>query len=285
MHSASEQLNIEFYIGLPNQITTFYTNKCLLVWVNDFSTNLNRLSENAFKFTAGFDVVLKTSPYVYKQFNQWPFGYSECTVDEDNRLLKPLENASLFDRVYAEKITYSRTRCLYFCFQELLAQRCDCIDFWPNVTIAGYDFCLDKKANCSYDFYYNVFFKNDFIEKNCLDRCPAECVTKRIHYQLAYQRYPKASYAEKTLKTNRMLIQKYANQSDFKSNLARSVLRLTIRYDSLAYKEIVEEPRMSWKSLAGELGGDLHIFFGMSLISFFDVFELIGLFVSQLFRS
>ena len=285
VHSTSEELSIEFYVGLPNQITEFYPNKCLLVWVHDFSTNLNRMPEDEFKFTAGFDVDLKISPYVYKQFNQWPFGYSECTVDEENRLLKPLSNSSLFDRVYAEKITYSRTRCLYFCFQEIVAQKCGCIDFWPNITIAGYDYCLDNKANCSHDFFYQVFFKNDFIDKNCLDRCPAECVTQSFHYQLAYQQYPQASYVEKTLKTNPMLIKKYANQSDFESNLARSVLRLTIRFDSLAYKEIVEEPRMSWKSLLGELGGDLHIFFGMSLISFIDAFELIRLFFSDLFRS
>ena len=76
-----------------------------------------------------------------------------------------------------------------------------------------------------------------------------------------------------------MLKNKHANQTDFESNLAQSVIRLTIRYDSLAYKETVEEPRMSWKSLLGKLGGDLHIFLGISLISFIDMFELIGLFV------
>ena len=285
VYSANDELIIEFYVGLPNQITSFYMDKRLLVWIHDFSTNLNRLPDDEFLFTAGFDVVVKATPYVYKQFNQWPYGYSECTVDEDNRLLKPLENASIFDRVKAKNITYSRTTCLNFCFQELLAQKCGCIDYWPNFPIAGYKYCLQTKADCSLNFYFSVFISSHFIDKNCLDRCPAECMTRGISSQLAYQRYPHASYLEKTLKTNTILINKYANQNDFESNLAQNVLRLTIRYDSLAYKEIVEEPRMSWKTLLGELGGDLHIFLGMSLISFIEIFELIGLFFSESLRS
>ena len=76
-------------------------------------------------------------------------------------------------------------------------------------------------------------------------------------------------------------ISKFAIQTDFESNLEQSVLRLTIRYDSLANKETVKEPRMSWKSLLGELGGYLHIFLGMSLISFIEIFELITLFVFE----
>ena len=282
VYAANDELSIEFYIGLPNQITSFYDDKRLFVWIHDFSTQLNRLPEDGLTFTAGFDVFVKGTPYIYKQFNQWPFAYSECTVHEDNRLLKPLENTSIFDRVYAENITYSRARCLSFCYQELVVQKCGCISYWPNVTIAGYDYCLiGQKAKCSFDFYYGDFIMNDFIDKNCLDRCPAECVTLGISTQLAFKQYPHASYLETTLKTNPMLINKYANQTDFKSNLAQSVLKLTIRYESLTYKETVEEPRMSWKSLLGKLGGDLHIFLSMSLISFIDIFELMGLFVSE----
>ena len=213
----------------------------------------------------------------------WPFLYIECTVTDDNTLIKPLNDASIFDHLYAKKIKYTRESCLNICYQQLLAPRCGCIDFWPNVTIAGYDYCLDDKAQCTStsDFYFNVFVKTDFVEKNCLDHCPAECLTRGLFYHLAFQRYPEASHADKTLKTNLMLIKKYANQTDFEYHLAQSILRMTIRYDSLAYKETVEEPRMSWKSLLGELGGDFHIFLGMSLISFIDIFELIGLFLSE----
>ena len=284
VYSANDELNIEFYVGLPNQITSFYPNKYLYVWIHDFSMNFIRLPDPMF-ISAGFDIVLQATPYVYKQFNQWPFGYSECMVGDNNTLLKPLSDPSIFESMCDAKISYTRTSCLNFCFQELLAQKCGCIDYWPNVTIAGYEYCLDAKAKCSSDFFYNVFAIKDFIDKNCLDRCPAECFTRGLSYKLAFQRYPEASYAGKTLKTNPMLIKKYANQSDFESNLAQSVLRMTIRYDSLAYKEMVEKPRMSWKSLLGELGGYLHIFLGMSLISFIEIFELIGFFVSESLRS
>ena len=67
--SANDELNVEFYVGLPNQITTFYPKKLLLVWVHDFMSNFIRLPDNAFKFSAGFDVALHATPYVYMQFN------------------------------------------------------------------------------------------------------------------------------------------------------------------------------------------------------------------------
>ena len=102
-------------------------------------------------------------------------------------------------------------------------------------------------------------------------------------FEFSYRNYPQLAY-EKTLKRNHMLINKYVNQTDFKHNLAQSVLKLTIRYDSLSYKETVEEPRITWAGLVGELGGYLHIFLGMSLISFIEIFELIGLFASESLR-
>ena len=284
VYSAKDELSVEFYLGLPDRMTSdpmYAELKFLFVWIHDFSTTFIRLPDNALRLETGLDVTVQASPHIYKQFNQWPFGYSDCTVTDDNKLLKSLSDPSIFDYVCAENVKYTRESCINICYQQLLAKQCDCIDFWPNVTIAGYDYCFDTKAECSETFYYTVFITEDFVTKHCLDHCPAECVRRTITNQLAFQRYPKASYVEHTLKTNQMLINKYANQSDFEYNLARNVIRVNIRYDSLAYKETEEESRMSWKSLLGELGGDLHILLGMSLISFIDIFELIGFLVSE----
>ena len=281
--SSNDELSIELYVGLPDETTSFYPNKGILIWIHDFSMDFVKLPDNPFRVTAGFDVTLQASPFVYKQFNQWPYGYSDCTVNEDNTLLKPLDDTTIFDYLRAENIKYTRESCLNVCFQQFLAEKCDCIDFWLNVTIPGYDYCLDKKADCSSDFYYYVFVVNDFVANNCIEKCPAECVTRGNSYKLSYRHYPQSAY-EKTLQSNDMLISKYANQTDFKYNLAQSVLKVTVRYDSLSYKETVEEPRMNWTRLMGELGGYLHIFLGISLISFIELFELIGLFVCESFR-
>ena len=247
--SASDELSVEFDVGLPDPLAFFYPDKMLVVWIHDFASNFIRLPDNGLKLTAGFEVALQAAPFVYKQFNEWPFAYSECTVDEANALLKPLANANIFERLTrVEHIKYTRESCLNVCFQQLLAEHCGCIDFWPNVTIGGYDYCLDARAECSYEFYYNVFATEDFVTRNCIDLCPAECVTRGFSTQLSYKKI---------------------------NDDASNVLRLSIRYASLAYKETLEEARMSWKSLLGEFGGHLHIFLGVSLISFVEIFGLV----------
>ena len=281
--SSNDELSLEFYVGLPNEITSFYPNKGMLVWIYDFSSNYIRLHDNPFLITAGFDATVRASPFVYKQFNQWPYVYSDCTVGEDNTLLKPLVDTNIFDYLRVKNIKYTQESCINVCFQQVLAEKCGCIDFWLNVTIPGYDYCLDEKANCSHDFYFKVFVLKSFVSKNCIDNCPAECVTRGNHFELSYQKYPQLAYA-KTLKSNDLLISKYANQTDFRHNLDKSVQKVSIRYDSLSYKETIEEPQKSWTSFIGELGGYLHIFLGMSLISFIDIFEFFGLFASEQLR-
>ena len=55
-----------------------------------------------------------------------------------------------------------------------------------------------------------------------------------------------------------------------------NVIVVDIEYYSSEYTEINEEPKMNWEDLFAELGGHLHIFIGMSLLSFVEVVELFG---------
>ena len=61
--------------------------------------------------------------------------------------------------------------------------------------------------------------------------------------------------------------------------MPKSVLQLTVYYNSLSYVEIEEEPKMSAEDLLGLLGGHLHLFLGMSLLSFVELFEFAILFL------
>ena len=47
-----------------------------------------------------------------------------------------------------------------------------------------------------------------------------------------------------------------------------NVVMIDIEYYSPEYTGISESPKMDWRELIGELGGHLHLFVGMSLLSF-----------------
>ena len=57
--------------------------------------------------------------------------------------------------------------------------------------------------------------------------------------------------------------------------LADNSIKLQILYNDLAYVEMVEEPKMSSKDLLAAIGGHLHLFLGMSFLSFIELLEIV----------
>ena len=54
------------------------------------------------------------------------------------------------------------------------------------------------------------------------------------------------------------------------------MVRLVFYYDSLSYSNVDEEHKMTVDSLIGTIGGHLHLFLGMSLLSFVEI-SVLGL--------
>ena len=79
------------------------------------------------------------------------------------------------------------------------------------------------------------------------------------------------------MSTNPVLYKKYANQTDFTnaSNLVDNMVQLVIFYETLSYVVVEEKAKLTLESLIGTLGAHLHLFLGMSFLSFIELFELI----------
>ena len=50
---------------------------------------------------------------------------------------------------------------------------------------------------------------------------------------------------------------------------------LHVTYDTISNIEVTEEPKFSGEDLLAEIGNHLHLFLGMSLLSFVEVFEFV----------
>ena len=64
------------------------------------------------------------------------------------------------------------------------------------------------------------------------------------------------------------------NGTDLDQFIYDNVAVIDIEYYSPEYTAISESPKMDWRDLIGELGGHVHLFLGMSLLSFVEVIEL-----------
>ena len=64
-----------------------------------------------------------------------------------------------------------------------------------------------------------------------------------------------------------------------------NLLELHIDHDSSSFIEINQEPKMNFNDLVSELGGHLHLFVGMSIMSFVELTELFVFFLIIAFKK
>ena len=68
----------------------------------------------------GFGLYASVERTFYRQYNAWPYSYSECHVDLNGELIggkSVLEDSFLYDQVIATNYTYSRRTCVTLCAQ------------------------------------------------------------------------------------------------------------------------------------------------------------------------
>ena len=117
-----------------------------------------------------------------------------------------------------------------------------------------------------------------FLEEHCLPRCPLECNQRSLQpITVSYHRFHYSSRQLDFLnKRNSFISERLSylrNQSDFVNHLADNLVEFVVYYDELAYTLIEEEPKMTLDEMVGTIGGHLHLFLGMSLMSFVELLE------------
>jgi hypothetical protein len=187
--------------------------------------------------------------------------------------LKYLLNSSL-------KIAYTQQSCVLQCFQLHILKECNCTHplytslFDENVC----DSSNTKEAPCFLYAWLSFSRQKDFVEKNCLPRCPLECNQTIFNTQLTSLRLTSWKYYLN-------LIQRYLSSLFVSTDLNRDIalesfVSLNIYYDSLSYMLTTEAPQIDWISLLGNIGGNLGLLLG---VSFFSLCELVEVMIEIYF--
>ena len=277
------ELTIELYVGLPDEIASLIPFRGAYVTIRNSSDDPFKNAPLEASVTPGFGLKFNVVRNLLTQFNDWPYTYSQCNVNKDGTLKKTIKDRTLFDFTLSTNFTYAQDSCFLYCSQYYSAEVCNCSAPWSIYQPSGYRTCTTADLDCFNNFYYLVFTIGDFIQNNCLDKCPLEC--QNHHYQVfqSMYAYPEPLYLEQTLKNVPMLASRYSEQADFTQRLESNVVKFSVYYDALSYKEVREEAQITWYGLLATIGGHLHLFLGMSLLSFIEIGEVV--FQLILFRS
>lgn len=103
----------------------------------------------------------------------------------------------------------------------------------------------------------------------CFKKCPEEC--HQIEYKIFqyFSKYPNDAYALELKKNSRLL----ANLSV--KDVKKSMILLNVNYETMIATVTEETPAMPFATLLGNLGGQLGLFLGLSVISFVEIVEIL----------
>lgn len=178
--------------------------------------------------------------------NQLPLPYNDCLMDAT--LFK--KNKTLIDFIMNASQTYTRQRCVFYCFDLFYINEnpCNCSSTIGNV----WQDCFierDQQNLTGCTFKYKSDFNLDNSIEKCFEYCPYDC--KSISYSVSVSFHP--------------------NSNKYNYNQ----LRLYVYYRELKYTLIEQTPSIDIANLISNLGGIFGLFLGTSFLSFVEILELI----------
>ena len=194
------KFTLQVYTGLPDYwynagLVGVQSLRGLHVFIRNSTDYPYNLTPSPTLLSPGFGAEISVDRSFYSQFDQWPYEYSECRVDENNELMgTPLDDTYLFDMVVQTNYTYTRTTCIFFCAQVLTTQLCHCNHYDLAFLVPNFDLCvLANQSECAFNFFFKKFKSGDFIRDNCLSKCPLECHQNTLSASFNYFKYPNAN--------------------------------------------------------------------------------------------
>jgi hypothetical protein len=206
--------------------------------------------------------------------------YSDC--------LKELKS----DNTYAKKLFgyfndlgvtyYDQNFCYTLCYQDKLINKCNCCDIsTPSILNATY--CAnDDELECLEKF--DTVFTVADLKNVCDSACPQQCNSVEYNLGVSMATYPSLSYLKSIQGT--YLANEDGTPSSFffpqdvdDANLLEfariGFLKLILNYENLYYTSVDDSPKITSESLFGNLGGQLGLFIGLSILSFIEILELL----------
>ncbi|KAK3770164.1 hypothetical protein RRG08_038675 [Elysia crispata] len=152
--------------------------------------------------------------------------------------------------------TYTRNHCLKQCALEKVYRRCGCWHYLAASHVRQEVLCSAKQLLTCYLSYMDL--------KVC--PCPKECHSVRYSADVSYANIASAFIEEQAERDGITILS---------GSLRENVVDLSIFFKTLNVMEIEQEPEMSLTSVLGNLGGQMGLFLGASLLSITELAELV----------
>jgi hypothetical protein len=199
--------------------------------------------------------------------------YGECDIDNDSPNALSALDTPLYNLIKNSMYQYKRELCFTLCLQRLSLISCNCTNPMFFSLFNDNDFCLTNDEIYCTDSIFGVKSIKT-IYSDCLKECPLECNTTVYEYALTSVDLIGELYSDfisKSLVLSSDFTKKTINAETSK----KSFVKFFLSYSSLSYKLFTETPSLYLVDLLGNIGGNIGLFLGISLLSICEVVEVI----------
>jgi hypothetical protein len=286
-------LELELFIDLPLNESPLAKERGVTLYIHKINETIMREDHGIFLSTNTHHNI-GIDKKITKRLPE-PFNFCAENFVKPTNIL----NSYFYDMTINLTDSYSQKYCFDLCYQNAIIKNCDCYDE-KLIKYINYN---ESLLSCSQKYYENIhlntskktelnyldyqdfliscpnlvkdaYYAGNYVEK-CLPYCPTECEYENYDTQISKSAYPSFHYAQ-VLAKNRIIKEKFKdlNRELNIDDLKGSLLSVSVYFNSDSVTKISEVPFKTLTDLISEFGENLGMFLGLSILSTFEIIDL-----------
>lgn len=183
------------------------------------------------------------------------------------------------DEMQRQGIEYDRRLCFNFYFQTWTIRKFGCYNLkYPRVLNDTSPPCTDR-----------TLFKLD-IEEWLIDEaaqhCPLDCDLATYEHSYSFAHFPTANWYEDRRVYDRAYLERLFPGNGLPSyeSIESSFVAVYVVFSGIVVEEITEKPTIEFVDLLSNIGGNLGLFIGPSVLTFTELFDILFMWIAIKWR-
>ncbi|XP_019640448.1 PREDICTED: uncharacterized protein LOC109482193 [Branchiostoma belcheri] len=191
--------------------------------------------------------------------------YGPCTTGEDKGFYR-LKNGSHI-RLFPDIYTYSVKLCEKTCLQQQIVERCGCAD--PYIKIPDNERACHPRDPCRTDF--KKLYLNGSLQCDCPEACSETVFTSTV----GFGEWPAPLYAETFIDDMKDKKGTGFGNLGTAAEIREGFIQVTVYFENMNIEHIYETPSYEVENLLGDIGGQLGLWMGISIMTVIELAEFL----------
>lgn len=199
-----------------------------------------------------------------------PKPYSGCNSN------RALFSSPVFDEMMKRQIEYDQLLCVSALTQYKIVKQFGCYNAFmtPLFSSSSYEICMNRSI-----FNESIGITNTLDEVRQM--CPIDCDREILDTSIGIQTFPTISWYQAAVHYESSYFESlYGTPRPRYEDVKSNFVMLQVTFSHIAIQEMFEKPSVEWPTLLSNIGGQMGLFIGPSLLTLTEIFELIFVYIA-----